>query len=240
MKKDIAEKIFKKIANENGANYFHKHKILDSGDKRDVRESYTNPSHVSDIDLLSIAKHASTILDKELMKYNVEVAKQSAVELAIKTLADGKYDGKINSVNYFKILNLMNHSKTGGVNMKRTAKYYTDRLDKIANEIRNLVTEGKLEAKVGFNLEYALDQVSDELEVQAKQAKALEHDKDEKYMKDFGQDPATHEHDKDEDYMKEFHNFGQNVMSEAHEKGEFDPKKKASHLDARKLAARRK
>lgn len=236
----IAQSICEKIASENGADYFHKHTILNSGDSRELREPYLNPSHVGDDDLLVIAKHASTILDKELMKYNVEAAKHSAVELAIKTISDGKYDGKISSVNFGKILNLMIPSKIGGMEMKRTAKYYTERLDKIANEIRELVQAGKLEPKVGFQLEFALDQVSDELDSHGKQAKALEHDADEKYMGDFGKDPATKEQDADEKYMKDFHNGGQNVVMEAKEKGEFDPKKKASKLDARALAEKRK
>lgn len=112
--------------------------------------------------------------------------------------------------------------------MKRTASYYTSKIDKIANEIRNMVVAGELSPEQGYELEYALDEVSDELE---KHASALEHDADEEFMKQFGNDPAALEHDADEKYMKDFHNGGQNVVSES--------LKKAS-LDASKLAAKRK
>lgn len=239
-KEQIVESIvskFSTVRSENGYDYFSKHKILDSGNNKTTREPYTNPSHVTMNDLQILAKHASSLVDSELSEYNKEAAKHTAVEFAVKTFAGGKFDGKINSVNFYKILNLMN-LKVGGIQMKRTAKYYTDRLDRIANDIRELVLAGELDPKDGYALETQIDEVSDEIE--GKQAKAIEFDKDEDYMKDFGKDPATKNQDSDEDYMKEFHNFGQNVVNEAMNKGEFDPKKKVGSLDASKLAAKRK
>lgn len=240
--KKIAEKILEKLAtvhSDNGWDYFSRHKVLDSGDKREPREPYLNPSGVGLDDLMVLAKHASNLVDKQLAEYNSDAAKHSAVELAVKTFAQGKYDGKISSVNFYKILNLMN-SKTGGKKqMNKVAKFYSARLDKIAGYVRNLVESGQLSPKHGYNLEMALDQVSDHME--GKLAKALQHDSDEKYMANFGEDPATKQQDSDEAYMKDFHNGGQNIMDEALEAGEFDPRKKlhASKVDARKLAEKR-
>lgn len=244
-KEKIAKKIIKKAYDiqDSAYNYFANHKILDAGEtlRKDLKESYVNPSHITVDDLHTIAKHAESLLDKELMKYSVDVAKQSAVELAIKSFSHGKYDGKIGSVNYFKILNLMNDnsSKLGEEQMKKNAKYYTKKLDTVANDIHKLVMAKVITANDGFNLQMAIDEVSDFLE-STRVARAIEHDADEKYMADFGEDPATKKQDADESYMKDFHNFGQNVMGDAMKAGEFDPKKKSASLDAATLAEKRK
>jgi len=113
--------------------------------------------------------------------------------------------------------------------MKRTASYYTSKLDKIANEIRALVVAGELSPEQGYELEYSLDEISDDIE---KEASALEHEADEEYMEGFGNDPATIEADKDEEYMEEFSNKGQNAFEEM--------KSASNKLDARKLAQKRK
>jgi hypothetical protein len=222
----IADSIVKALE---GKDYFHHEQVLNSGDARPVREPYLTPSKIGEGHLDQIADEAVKNLDKDLMAFNQEAAIESALELTIRDFSDGEYDGKIDAESYLKLKGLVeDRKKTGGNLMKRTASYYTGKLDKIANEIRNLVVAGELSPEQGYELEYALDEVSDEIE---KQAAALEHDADEEYMKDFGKDPATKEHDADEKYMKDFHNGGQNVVSES--------LKKAS-LDARKLAEKRK
>lgn len=256
MRNRLANNIVNKIA-DTYRDYFHKHQILDAGDKlrADVREPYLNPSQITEKDLNVLAKHATTLMDKELMKYNLETAKHSAVVLAVNSFADGKYDGKIDGENFYKILNLMeskDSKKTGGIMNLKTAKTITARLDKIADEVFKLAQNGKLEAKYAYNLEMLIDRVSDDIE---KQAHKLEGDSDEKYMNDFGNDPATKEHDSDEKYMTDFHNGGQNIMSERYKKDKFhgtDMNKSAAEapatekvaeakpaLDAAKLAEKR-
>lgn len=236
-RKSIADRIAQKVEDmQDGSAYFHKEQVLNSGDARPAREPYLTPSKITDGHLKELASEASENIDKDLMAFNEEAALESALELTIRNFADGEFDGKINAENFGKLKGLItDQKKIGGLEMKRTASYYTNKLDKIANEIRQLVVAGEIEPEQGYELEYALDEISDEIE---KQAAALEHDADEKYMADFGKDPSAKEHDADEPYMKEMHNGGQNIMSEAHAKGEFSPSKKAS-LDARKLAEKR-
>src|SRR5271154_1089402 len=110
MSEKIADRILKKAVEER--TYFHTHRILDSGDDalllQSTWEKYKNPSGVNQDDLLLLAKHASEIVDKDLMDYNTLSAKHSAVEMSIKTLGNGKFDGKINADNFYKIVNLMN------------------------------------------------------------------------------------------------------------------------------------
>lgn len=229
--KSIAERIAQKIQDmQDGSAYFHKEQVLDSGNARPAREPYLTPSKITEGHLKEIADEAADGMDKDLMAFNEEAALESALELTIRSFAEGEYDGKINAENFEKLKGLMkDQKKTGGLEMKRTASYYTNKLDKIANEIRNLVVAGEITASHGYELEYALDEISDEIE---KQAHAIEHDADEKYMAEFGKDPAAKQHDADEAYTKEMHNGGQNVVSE-----EFGAKK--SFLDARKLAEKR-
>lgn len=236
----IADRILQKVANER--TYFHSHTVLDSGDDtlllQSDREAYTDPSNVKLDDLLLIAKHASEIIDKDLFDYNTLSGKHSAVEMAIKTLGEGKYDGKIDSLNFSKIVNLMN-SKIGG-NMKRTANYYTAKLDSVANEIRKLVRASVITPKQGFALEMSLDKVSDELETHGVTAHVLESDAEEAYVRDAFKDDGTVEHDADEPYVKDFNNKGQGEMQNALADGRLkETVKEGSKLDAQKLAAKR-
>lgn len=258
MREKIADKILKKAVDE-GRIYFHTHRVLEDGHDKMVLNStwerYKDPSNVTQDDLLLLAKHASEIVDKDLMDYNTLSAKHSAVELTIKTLGNGKYDGKINGDNFYKIVNLMN-LKTGG-KMEKTAKYFTDRLDKVADHIRKLVRANMISPKNGFAMEMALDQISDDLETHfAKSAKADESDTEETYVREAYNDPATIERDADELYMKDWTNGGQNVMSEGMQDGKFKlpvdeeykakaaaakaaPAKEQPKLDAKKLAEKR-
>jgi hypothetical protein len=59
----------------------------------------------------------------------------------------------------------------------KTATYYTEKLDKIANEIRELVAAGELSSEEGFELENALDEVSDDIEKQASDEDDFEDDR---------------------------------------------------------------
>jgi len=250
---NIANKIVKRAheIQDSAYNYFATIKILDGGDKlrKEQKEAYVNPSNITVDDLQVLAKTAESLLDKELMKYSVDSARDSAIGLAVKTFGNGKYDGKIGSVDYFKILNLMNKtSKVGERTMKKTAQYYTKKLDTVANDIHKLVVAKVISAADGYAMQVALDEVSDALE--SRTAKTLENGTPEqKYMDDFGVDPATREQDADESYMKDFHNFGQNIMGEAMKAGEFKPEKKvpghgdynkAGSLNAAALAEKRK
>jgi hypothetical protein len=241
MSQKLADRILKKVAE--GRTYFHSHTVLNSG--RDSlllqtdREAYTNPSNVNLDDLLLIAKHASEIIDKDLFDYNTLSGKHAAAEMAIKTLGEGKYDGKIDSVNFFKIVNLMN-SKTGGT-MKRTANYYTAKLDSIADEVRKLVKAQVITPKQGFALEMSLDKISDELETHGVTAHVLESDAEEAYVRDAFKDNGTIEHDADEPYVSEMNNKGQGEMSNALADGRLKEtvKEGSAKLDAQKLAAKR-
>jgi replicative DNA helicase len=118
-------------------------------------------------------------------------------------------------------------NKQASTKLQKPASYYTSQIDKVANEIRSLVTAGELSPEDGYALELGLDEVSDEIE---KEASALEHDADEKYMADFGKEPGAREVDSDEPYMKGFGIRGQDAFLEM---------KSAKKLDARKLAKKR-
>jgi len=239
MSEKIANRVAEKFANR--LEYFNTKRVLDSGNtlRAEYRDPYVNPANVSLDDLVVLAKHASEVMDKQLMEYNFNAAKESAIELTLRSFANGKFDGKVDANGRNQIFNLMGSTKTGGI-MNKTAKFYTERLDAIANQVRSLVANGKLHAKYGFQLEMALDKVSDALEAHGRKAKTLENGTPaEKYMDDFGEDPATKQQDADEAYMKDFHNGGQNVVSEAYDKGDLKLPPRQAKLNAQALAAKR-
>lgn len=224
----IAEKISQAL--QDGSAYFNKEQVLDSGNARPSREPYLTPSKITEGHLKEIAADAAENLDKDLMAFNQEAALESALEFSIRNFADGEFDKKIDAENYEKLKGMVRKTtKIGGFEMKRSASYYTNKIDRIANDVRKLVVAGEISPEQGYEIEYALDEISDEIE---KQAAALEHDADEEYMADFGKDPAALESDADEPYTKEMHNGGQNVVSEEFAKKAF--------LDARKLSQKRR
>lgn len=218
--------------------YFNHTFVLDSGTpvEPEIRQAYTDPTDLGTEDFDILAKHATHLLDDQLMKYSYEVAKNSALELAIRSFGNGKYDGKVNASNFGRILNIMDTNVKVGGKMNRTAKYYTSKIDAVANEVRKLVKTGALTPENGFALEMALDSVSDELE---KTAVWLTGDSDEKAYMDnaFKDGPKVME--ADEPYMKGFTDGGQNEMTVP---DAFPPSKvhDVHKLSASKLAQKRK
>lgn len=205
----------------------------------EMRHAYTDPSDLTPEDFEVLAKHATHLLDDQLMKYSYEVAKNSALELAIRSFANGKYDGKVNAANCGKILNIMDgqvdkNLKVGGT-MNRTAKYYTDKIDAVADQIRKLVGAKALHPQHGYRLELALDKVADEIE---KTATWLSGDQDEKAYMDAAFKDGPKVQDADEPYMKGFTDGGQNEMTVS---DAFPPGKEHTNhkLSASKLAEKR-
>jgi hypothetical protein len=164
----IADKIVKSFEDKN---YFHQEQVLDSGDSRPKREPYLTPSKISDEHIEEIANEVIKNLDDHLLDFNKEVALESALELTIRDFQDGLYDGKIDAENFLKLKKIIQDKKSykkasakyKGDSMK-TASYYTSQIDKIANEIRELVVAGELSPEQGYALELGLDEVSDEIE----------------------------------------------------------------------------
>ena len=215
--------------------YFNHKFILENGQiEPEVRQAYTNPSDLTEKDFDILAKHAEHLLDDQLMKYSYDVAKETALGLAIRSFGNGKYDSKVNAANYGKILDIMNANVKVGGKMERTAKYYTNKIDAVANEVRKLVSAGTLAPEHGFALEMALDQVSDELEKTEKSAKWLSGDSDEKAYMDAAFKDGPKKSEADEPYMKGFTDGGQNSVSK-----EF-PTGHEHKLSAAKLAQKRK
>ena len=117
--------------------------------------------------------------------------------------------------------------------MNRTAKYYTSKIDAVANEVRKLVKAGALAPEQGFALEMALDSVSDELE---KTATWLTGDSDEKAYMDNAFKDGLKVMEADEPYMKGFTDGGQNEMTVP----DAFPTGHEHKLSASKLAQKRK
>lgn len=250
MNKRIAERIFKKIAEGNALHYFNQDSmVLDTNVifEDEEKEPYLWEPVLSGNDIEVLAKHANELIDEEMETYHKLAAYESAIELAIRSFANGKYDGKVNACNYRLILEKMysEYKKDAGGTMKRTARYYTEQLDKVADEIRKLVKAGEIAPKEGYSLELAIDSVSEDLENRF--ASRLEGDADEPYM-DEAYNDGSKEHDADEGYIDGTHpsgfaNSGQNSTSEEFPTGSEhklgDPEKKA-RLAASRLAQKRK
>jgi len=170
----IAENILKKTLDDrviyketeptqvDGSEYFHKGQVLDSGDQKSVHPETVKPSQISEDHLEEIASETVKNLDKQMLDYNQEAAVESALVLTIRDFMGGLYDGKIDAENYLQLKGLVKKMKKIGT--IRTASYYTSKLDKIANEIREMVVSGEISPDLGYELEHALDEVSDEIE----------------------------------------------------------------------------
>lgn len=93
---------------------------------------------------------------------------------------------------------------------KQVANKVLSNLDLAASKIENLAKSGKIEPRLATQLIRDVDSFADKFEVAAfgrdsfarRQAKVLEHDADEHYMKTFDNPNKIIEQDPDEAYMK--------------------------------------
>lgn len=70
----------------------------------DVRAPYQGPYDLTESDLVGLAVYASTLLNKDLLRYNPIVASQDALNMAIRSKDNGKFDSKLNDSTYSMVL----------------------------------------------------------------------------------------------------------------------------------------
>lgn len=78
-----------------------------------VKESITprNQYDLTNDDLRSISVHASSLVDDGISKYDPDLAKEEALAMAIRSMEDGKYDGRVNASTFQLILDNMGKVK---------------------------------------------------------------------------------------------------------------------------------
>jgi hypothetical protein len=96
--------------NENGKTIVEE--IVYRGDAK-VNEAVMprNQGDLTDEDLRSLAVHASTLVDKDIAKYDTNLANEEALSMSIRSKDGGKYDGKINSCTFKLIMDNMSSMK---------------------------------------------------------------------------------------------------------------------------------
>ena len=111
--------------NENGKTIVEE--IVHRGDPK-VLESIMprNQGDLTDEDLRSLAVHASTMVDKNISKYDPILASEDALSMAIRTKDGGKYDGKISASTYQLILDNMKGMKKTAEDSKKVLEPETD------------------------------------------------------------------------------------------------------------------
>lgn len=70
-----------------------------------------NPRDVGVADHNILVAAAKKLIDKTLLKYNRDVAFRSALDMAISTYEDGKYDHMLDASNYLEVLNKLSNAK---------------------------------------------------------------------------------------------------------------------------------
>lgn len=176
-------------------------------DRGDQKPLYKGPEDLCDGDYASLVAHAKTLINPILVKYGYTVACEDALNLAVRSFQNGNFDGKINANKFAVLLKDMignnenlNKPFKGDCNMLKNAKEYTERLDKIAEELE----------KISPELAYHVDSISDVIEGR-REASTLKFDADEaRYMAGrFNSNVRSRE--ADEPYMDKFNqnNFEQ-------------------------------
>ena len=129
--------------NENGKTIVEE--IVHRGDAR-TQESIMprNQGDLTDDDLRSLSVHASTMVNKEIAKYDPVLASEEALSMAIRTKDGGKYDGKVNASTFQLILDDMKGMKktaeedtsreTGGERGKRMTQKNLDNIREVSDE----------------------------------------------------------------------------------------------------------
>jgi hypothetical protein len=89
----------------NAYSYFnYDHRVVNERVSRgDLPSMYVGPDEFKDADYQDLVKYASTIVNPILKKYSALVAAEDAMNMAIKSFANGRFDGKVNA-NKFALL----------------------------------------------------------------------------------------------------------------------------------------
>ena len=89
----------------NAYSYFnYDHRVVNERVNRgDMPSQYIGPDQFKDADYQYLVKHASTLIDPILKKYSPLVAAEDAMNMAIRSFANGRFDGKVNA-NKFSLL----------------------------------------------------------------------------------------------------------------------------------------
>lgn len=70
----------------------------------DTKSPYQGPYDLTEGDLIGLAVYASTLLNKDLLRYNPVVASQDALNMAIRDKDNGRFDNKLNASTYGMVL----------------------------------------------------------------------------------------------------------------------------------------
>jgi hypothetical protein len=70
-----------------------------------------NQGDLKNEDLRGLAVHASSLIDPLISKYDINLAREDALHMAIRTKDGGKYDGKVNASTFSTIMNFMGSMK---------------------------------------------------------------------------------------------------------------------------------
>ncbi len=186
---------------------------------------YVDERDLGQEDFNAIVAHAISIIDPEIFSYNKEAAFASALELAIWSMEQGKYQAKIHPKVFQEMIAKMNDTapKTIKVdsdkvpqNLKMAAKMLA-----LSDELRSIeaspslvkrLEEENMNRKQAADFAKRVDKVADQVrEARPDLAKRLwviadwlEGDKDEtRFMKRYDY-TGTYEQDSDEKYMKEY------------------------------------
>lgn len=72
-------------------------------ERGDFKAPYKGANEFVDEDYDSLVKHAQTLINPILAKYNARVANEDALHMAIRSFSNGLFDGKVNA-NRFEVL----------------------------------------------------------------------------------------------------------------------------------------
>lgn len=76
----------------------------------DIARSYQGPEDLTDADFDMLVAHAKTLVNPVLEKFSKHVACDDALSLAVRSFANGMFDGKVNANRYKVLLNTLESS----------------------------------------------------------------------------------------------------------------------------------
>jgi hypothetical protein len=221
-------------------NYFHQEDfVLEDRVNDQQKWNYLDKRNITEPDLKKIVSEARKNRNPMIKKWQENAPRDAeiAVELVIKYLDDGKYDGKIDHYQWedmVKRLDKKSSQKTGGILM---ANKLASKFDELAGLVNEQVVAGKMDPKFAHKIEYTLDKMADLIDNYGRQVQArlnkqagpadmmpltkgknqLQTEADESYMKSFG-DGQVRQQDADEWYMDAYKDGERNEVSNASDK----------------------
>jgi hypothetical protein len=125
-------------------------------DRKDPKRPYFGNDDFTDMDYNALVSYAQTIVNPVLMKYCTRVAYEDAMNIAIRSFANGLFDGKINANRFRVLVNALESGRQASEKKKHVVKPYI--LKQLGIERKNVPQKSQIRQRIRKNIPHLVQE----------------------------------------------------------------------------------